>query len=84
MVKGKGDRYRSETEIPPHTKLVINVTIERAVVEEMKRIHDEEIRRAKAGDRSLPDWSNTCEMICRKGVRTYRKEIPNSNKPQIE
>ncbi len=71
-------RYRSETETPPNSKLAINVTIERSLLEEMKRIHDQEIKLAKEGDRSIPDWSNTCEMICRKGVKAYKKENPHT------
>ncbi len=67
-------RYRSETETPPNSRLAINVTIERSLLEEMKRIHDIEIQRAKNEDRTLPDWSHTCEMICRKGVKTYIRE----------
>ena len=69
-------KYQSEFEAPPHSKLAINVTIERSLLEDMKRIHDLEIKRARKEDRALPDWSNTCEMICRKGVKTYKKENP--------
>jgi len=38
----------------------------------MERIHMQEIERAKAEDRTEPDWSNTIEMLLRKGVRCYR------------
>ena len=38
----------------------------------MEHIHMLEIERAKAEDRVEPDWSNTLEMLLRKGVRGYR------------
>jgi hypothetical protein len=75
---GRKPKYRSETETPPNSKLAINVTIERSLLDEMKRIHAVETKRAEEEDRSLPDWSNTCEMICRKGVKTYKKENPSA------
>jgi len=31
--------------------------------------------RAKAEDRTEPNWSNTVEMLLRKGVRNYRTKI---------
>ncbi len=31
----------------------------------------QEIERAKSEDRVEPDWSNTLEMLLRKGVRSY-------------
>jgi hypothetical protein len=35
-------------------------------------IHDEEIKGAKSMDRCEPDWSNTIEMLLRKGVKAYK------------
>ncbi len=67
-------RYQSETEVPPHTQVLLHVTIDRHLNEEMRRIHDKEIEKAKDEDRPEPDWSCTCEMLCRKGVKAYRKE----------
>ena len=32
----------------------------------------QETEQAKAEDRTEPDWSNTIEMLLRKGVRGYR------------
>jgi len=37
----------------------------------MQRIHMLEIERARAEDGVEPDWSNTIEMLLRKGVRSY-------------
>jgi hypothetical protein len=61
-----------EFEVPPHTKVRVVATVERKLCEEMERIHMQEIERAKAEDRVEPDWSNTIEMLLRKGVRSYR------------
>jgi hypothetical protein len=38
----------------------------------MERIHLQEVEHAKAEDRVEPDWSNTLEMLLRKGVKSYR------------
>ena len=70
----KKSRYQSEIEVPPHTKVLLHVTIERTVNAEMQRIHDDEIQIAIREDRTVPDWSNTTEMICRKCIKTYRQE----------
>jgi hypothetical protein len=45
-----------------------------------KVIHDREIKRAQEEDRTEPDWSNTVEMIMRKGVKAYnaKAETPAS------
>ncbi len=41
----------------------------------MEHIHNLEIDRAKTEDRTEPDWSNTIEMLLRKGVRSYKTKI---------
>jgi len=64
--------FRCEFEVPPHTKVRVVATVDRKLCEEMERIHMQEIERAKAEDRVEPDWSNTIEMLLRKGVRGYR------------
>ena len=46
--------------------------MDRKLCEEMERIHMLEIERAKSEDRVESDWSNTIEMLLRKGVRGYR------------
>ena len=63
---------KSEFEVPPHTKVRVVATVDRKLCEEMEHIHEQEIDRAKAEDRTEPDWSNTLEMLLRKGVRRYR------------
>jgi hypothetical protein len=34
----------------------------------MELIYEQELKRAKDEDRAEPDWSNTIEMLLRKGV----------------
>jgi hypothetical protein len=65
-------RFISEFEIPPNTKVRVVATIDRKLCEEMQLIHMQETERAKTEDRTEPDWSNTIEMLLRKGVRGYR------------
>ena len=64
--------FKCEFEVPPHTKVRVVATVDRRLCEEMERIHLQEIERAKAEDRVEPDWSNTIEMLLRKGVKSYR------------
>jgi hypothetical protein len=51
----------------------IVATVDRNLCEEMERIHEQEIEVAKVEDRAEPDWSNTLEMLMKKGVRAYRQ-----------
>ena len=71
----RNHRFLCEFEVPPNTKIRIVATIDRKLCEEMQRIHMLEIERAKSEDRVEPDWSNTLEMLLRKGVRGYRTKI---------
>jgi hypothetical protein len=64
---------KSEFEVPPHTKVHVIATVDRKLCEEMEHIHELEIEQAKAEDRTEPDWSNTLEMLMKKGVRAYRQ-----------
>ena len=64
--------HKSEFEVPPHTKVRVVATVDKSLCEEMERIHEEEMKLAMAADREAPDWSNTLEMLLRKGVRSYR------------
>jgi hypothetical protein len=64
--------FRCEFEVPPHTKVRVVATVDRRLCEEMERIHMQEIEGAKAEDRVEPDWSNTLEMLLRKGAKAYR------------
>jgi hypothetical protein len=72
------NRFASEFEVPPHTKVRVVATVDRKLCEEMERIHMQETEQAKAEDRTEPDWSNTLEMLLRKGVRSYKS---NSHRP---
>ncbi|HII85206.1 TPA: hypothetical protein HA273_01185 [Candidatus Bathyarchaeota archaeon] len=73
-------RFRSEFEVPPHTKVRVVATADRKLCEEMQLIHMQEAERAKAEDRTEPDWSNTGEMLPRKGVRNYRANLQSPKK----
>lgn len=64
--------HKSDFEVPPHTKVRIVATVDRDLCEDMERIHEGECAHAKGNDRSEPDWSNTLEMLLRKGVRAYK------------
>ncbi len=64
---------RSEFEISPHTKVPIVATVDRKLCQEMELIHTREIERARAEDRTEPDWSNTTEKLVGKGVRDCRR-----------
>ncbi len=65
-------RFVSEFEVPPNTKVRVVATVDRKLCEEMQIIHLQETERAKSEDRTEPDWSNTIEMLLRKGVRCYK------------
>lgn len=41
---------------------------------ELDRVHDLEVARARDFDREAPCWSNTVEMLLRKGVKAYKQE----------
>ncbi len=69
---------RSEFEFPPHTKVRVVTTVDRKLCQEMELIHTREIERARAEDRTEPDWSNTIEILLRKGARDYRTKILSS------
>ncbi len=57
------------------TKIRVVATVDRNLCLEMERIHEQEILRAKAEDRTVPNWSNTVEMLLRKGLRNYRTKF---------
>ena len=71
---------KSEFEVPPHTKVRVVATVEKRLCEEIELIHEQEVKRAKDEDRCEPDWSNTLEMLLRKGVRSYRAILRPSKK----
>jgi hypothetical protein len=47
-------------------------TVDPKLCKEIETVHEEEVKGAKSVDRSEPDWSNTIEMLLRKGVRPYK------------
>ena len=63
---------QSDFERPPNSKIKVTVTIDDKLLDELKRIHAEEVKEAEEADRVAPDWSNTVEMLLRKGVKAYR------------
>jgi len=72
-------KFICELEVPPHTKVRVIATVDRKLCEEMELIHKLEIERAKAEDRTEPDWSNTIEMLLRKASRIQNKPQPLVN-----
>ena len=74
MLRSKRREVKTESEVPPGTKIRVVATVEERIVREMRMIHDEETRLAQDGDRVEPDWSNTVEMLLRKGVKAWRME----------
>ncbi len=71
---------KNEFEVPPQTKIRVVATVEKILYEEIKRIHEEEVVICKREDRNEPEWSNTLEMLLRKGVRSYRAGLQSSRK----
>ena len=57
------------------TKVRVVATVDRNLCLELQRIHVQEIERAKAEDRTEPNWSNNIEMLLRKGVRNYMTKV---------
>lgn len=63
---------KNEDEVPPHTKIRIVATVDEKLVAKMREIYELEIKIASEQDRVEPDWSNTVEMLLRKGVKAYK------------
>lgn len=63
---------KSEEDEPPNSKIRVAATIDDKLLQEMRRIHGAEVQEAKQSDRVKPDWSNTVEMLLRKGVKAYK------------
>jgi hypothetical protein len=74
MLRSKRREVNTESEVSPGTKIRVVATVEERIVSEMRMIHDEETKLAQRGDRVEPDWSNTVEMLLRKGIKTWRNE----------
>ena len=55
-------------------KIRLVATIDDKLKQEMEMIHEVEERDAEKHDRTKPEWSNTVEMLVRKGVKAYKTE----------
>jgi len=54
------------------TKKRIVATIDDKLLSEIKNVHEAEVKSAEEKDRTIPDWSNTVEMLLRKGAKAYK------------
>jgi len=70
----KGDGPECDFERAPNSKIRIVATVCSRLCDEMKCIHDAEAEDARNHDRTEPDWSNTVEMLLRKGTKAYRSK----------
>jgi hypothetical protein len=68
----KREEAESDFERAPNSKIRIVATVCSRLCDEMKRIHDAEAEDARNHDRTIPDWSNTVEMLLRKGAKAYK------------
>jgi hypothetical protein len=67
--------HKCEFEVPSHTKVRVVATVDRLLCQQMELIHEQEVKWAKDEDRTEPDWSNTIEMLLRKGVKAYEQRV---------
>jgi hypothetical protein len=65
-----GER-KCDFESPPRSKIRVVAVIDKLLEEEIERVHEAECEACRREDRNEPDWSNTLEMLLRKGVRSY-------------
>lgn len=72
MIKKERKDLESDFERPPNSKIKVTVTIDDKLLGQIKNIHADEMKVAEDADRVPPDWSNTVEMLLRKGVKAYR------------
>jgi len=68
----KGVEPECDFERAPNSKIRIVATVCSRLCDEMKCIHDAETEDARNHDRTEPDWSNTVEMLLRKGAKAYK------------
>jgi hypothetical protein len=59
-------------------------TIDDRLKQEMELIHEVEERDAEEHDRTKPEWSNTVEMLLRKGVKAYKTGSIDRHKYTME
>jgi hypothetical protein len=50
----------------------IVATVDDKLLGEMRNIHEAEVKSAEEKDRTMPRWSNTVEMLLRKGAKAYK------------
>jgi len=79
-LREKRQERKSEFEVPPHTHVRLTVTIAEKVMARLKAIHKQELKRAEDEDRTELDWSNTVEMIMRKGTKAYSSSQKTLNR----
>jgi len=53
----------------------IVATIDDKLFSEIKIIHEAEVKSAEEKDRTMPRWSNTVEMLLRKGAKAYKSSF---------
>jgi hypothetical protein len=70
----KREEVQSDFERAPNSKIRIVATVCSRLCDEMKRIHAAEAEDARNHDRTIPDWSNTVEMLLRKGAKAYKSK----------
>jgi len=57
------------------TKKRIVATIDDKLLSEIKNIHEAEVKSAEEKDRTMPRWSNTVEMLLRKGAKAFSQDL---------
>jgi len=65
---------KDEEKVQLSTRIKIEGTIDRRVLDEFRRIYGLELERAGQADRVEPSVSHVLEMLLRKGIKAYRKE----------
>jgi hypothetical protein len=60
------------------TRVKVEGTIEKIVFEEFRKIYQLEIERAEAEDKAAPSTSRVLEMLVRKGIKTYKREVKDT------
>jgi hypothetical protein len=54
------------------TKKRIVATVDDELFSEVRIIHEAEVKSAEEKDRTMPRWSNTVEMLLRKGTKAHK------------
>jgi len=61
-----------EGTLPPSTKIMLQVSIDKDLIEQLKMMYAEARKEAEAKDETAPNWSQFNETLLRKGLRSYR------------